>query len=80
LEAAAAHKLRGKAKVKRALTAHVSFRYDARGVITGANISRSSGDGAVDAVALQAVRNSSPIPAPPTGQAGSLNVPVRVDP
>jgi len=68
----------GKVKVKPAVTATISFRYDARGVITMAGIARSSGNDAADSVALQAVRTSSPIPAPPTGQAGSLSVPVRV--
>jgi len=68
----------GKVKVKPAVTATVSFRYDARGIITTASIARSSGNKAADDVALQAVRASSPIPAPPTGQAGSLAIPVRV--
>jgi len=75
-----AQKFKGQAKVKTAMTATVSFRYDGRGTITSASISRSSGNVTVDEVAVKAVRSASPIPAPPTGQAGSLNVPVRISP
>jgi len=70
---------RVRAKSGRGRVAMVKFSYSAKGVITGAQITRSSGDGAVDAIALQAVNKASPIPAPPNGQAGSLNVPVKVN-
>jgi len=68
----------GKVRAKSTLEALVMFHYDARGTITSVRIARSSGNAAADAVALQVVQASSPIPAPPIGQAGSLNVPVRI--
>jgi len=65
-------------KTKSNPMANVSFRYDARGVITSVTIARSSGNSAVDALAARAVQASSPIPAPPTGQAGSFSILVRI--
>jgi len=70
---------RVRAKSGRGRVATVKFSYNAKGVITAVQITRSSGDGAVDAIALQAVNKASPIPAPPNGQAGSLSVPVKVN-
>jgi len=63
---------------KAGFTIMISFYYDARGVITRASVTRSSGNNAADALALKAVQSSSPLPAPPSGQAGSLNIPVRI--
>ncbi|WP_297323112.1 TonB family protein [uncultured Bartonella sp.] len=59
-------------------SAYVTFNFDKSGAITSARMSRSSGDPAIDELALQIVRKSSPIPTPPEGWNGSLTVPVEV--
>jgi len=76
--ARSAKRFDNKVAVRLAATVNVFFRYDARGVITSATILRSSGNSFVDAIAVQAVQASSPIPAPPTGQAGSFSILVSV--
>lgn len=58
--------------------AYVTFNFDQSGNITGARLSRSSGTPEIDELAMQIVRKSSPIPAPPEGWNGSLTVPVEV--
>lgn len=59
-------------------SSYVTFSFDKQGNITSARTSRSSGDPSIDALALQIVRKSSPIPTPPDGWNGSLTVPVEV--
>lgn len=59
-------------------SAYVTFNFDQSGNITSARMSRSSGNPAIDELALQIVRKSSPIPSPPEGWNGSLTVPVEV--
>ena len=59
-------------------TSYVTFSFDQKGNITSARTSRSSGDHAIDDLALQIVRKSSPIPTPPEGWNSSLTVPVEV--
>jgi len=70
---------RVRAKSGRGRVAMVKFTYNAKGVITAATITKSAGDPAVDAIALQAVNKASPIPPPPNEKAGSLTVPVKVN-
>ena len=59
-------------------TSYVTFSFDQKGNITSARTSRSSGDHAIDDLALQIVKKSSPIPKPPEGWNSSLTVPVEV--
>lgn len=59
-------------------SAYVTFNFDQSGNITSARLSRSSGDPAIDDLALQIVRKSSPIPTPPEGWNSALTVPVEV--
>lgn len=59
-------------------TTYVTFNFDQKGNITSARTSRSSGDATIDNLALQIVKKSSPIPAPPEGWNSSLTVPVEV--
>ena len=59
-------------------TTYVTFNFDQKGNITSARTSRSSGDAAIDNLALQIVKKSSPIPTPPEGWNSALTVPVEV--
>lgn len=59
-------------------SAYITFNFDQKGNITSARMSRSSGNPAIDNLALDIVRKSSPIPTPPEGWNGSLTVPVEV--
>ena len=55
----------------------VAFTIDAGGRVKSARISRSSGNAELDRAALDMVRRSSPVPAPPEGETTrSLVVPV----
>ncbi|XSG83597.1 MAG: TonB family protein [Methyloligella sp. ZOD6] len=56
---------------------YVRFTIDDSGQITGARLSRSSGSAALDQAALNTVRRSSPVPAPPPGVQRTLTVPIR---
>jgi protein TonB len=56
---------------------YVYFTIDGSGRITSARLSRSSGVAALDQAALDTVRRSSPIPAPPPGAQRVLTVPIR---
>ena len=59
-------------------TTYVTFNFDQKGNIISARTSRSSGDAAIDNLALQIVKKSSPIPPPPEGWNSALTVPVEV--
>jgi protein TonB len=52
-------------------SATVTFTIGAGGGLRGASVSRSSGNSALDARALAAVRSAAPFPAPPAGLSGS---------
>jgi protein TonB len=58
-------------------TAVVNIRLDTAGKVTGAKLVRSSGDRALDAAALTAVRLASPLPKPPPGQNLEVTAPLR---
>ena len=55
----------------------VSFSFDATGQVTSAVLAQSSGDAALDADAVAAVRRASPLPPPPEGAARAYTVPIR---
>lgn len=59
-------------------TAYVSFSVNQQGGIASLSLFRSSGDQAVDRLALEAVRKSSPFPQPPAGWTKSLIIPVTI--
>jgi protein TonB len=52
-------------------SATVTFSIGTNGSLRGARLSRSSGNSALDARALSAVRSAAPFPAPPAGLSGS---------
>jgi protein TonB len=58
-------------------TAVVNIRLDTAGKVTGTKLVRSSGDRALDAAALTAVRLASPLPKPPPGQDLEVTAPLR---
>jgi protein TonB len=60
-------------------TAAIRFSFDGSGNITNVSVSQSSGDPAIDSYIAAAVRRASPIPAPPSGVASSLNQPLRCE-
>ncbi len=55
----------------------VSFSFDATGQVTSAALAQSSGDAALDADAVAAVRRASPLPPPPEGAPRAYTVPIR---
>ena len=55
----------------------VDFALDASGRVTSAALARSSGDGALDAEAVAAVRRASPLPPPPPGAPRVYLAPIR---
>lgn len=60
--------------------AMVAFSINRSGSVTSARLTRSSGDGALDAEAVNLIRRASPVPAPPSdigGSSLSLSVPIR---
>ena len=59
--------------------ATVSFALDAAGDVTAISLARSSGDGALDAEALAAVRRASPLPPPPADAPRSYAAPIRFE-
>jgi periplasmic protein TonB len=63
-----------RAKIKG--TVRVSFGISASGALTRLSVSRSSGSGKLDQLALQQVRRAAPFPAPPDG-ALSLSIEIR---
>lgn len=61
-------------------TVAVSFSINRAGAVTGARLSRSSGNSALDSEAVALVRRASPVPAPPahiSGSSVSISVPIR---
>lgn len=58
-------------------TAQVTFSISAGGGLAGVSLTRSSGDGRLDAAALDIVRRAAPFPPPPTGAQRSFTIPVR---
>jgi protein TonB len=59
-------------------TVTVSFRVSASGAVSGATVTRSSGNPDLDRAALAMVRRASPVPAPPANiGATTITVPVR---
>jgi periplasmic protein TonB len=61
-------------------TVMVAFTINRAGVVTGAQLVRSSGDSALDAEAVSLPRRASPVPAPPPNVGGgtvTLAVPIR---
>jgi protein TonB len=59
--------------------AAVNFALDAAGDVTLAQLARSSGDGALDAEAVAAVRRASPLPPPPADAPRAYVAPIRFD-
>ncbi len=62
---------RHRPRLGKAGSATVTFNIGPNGARRGARVSRSSGDSALDASALAAVRGAAPFPAPPSGLSGS---------
>ncbi|MBB4010627.1 energy transducer TonB [Allorhizobium taibaishanense] len=60
-------------------TVSIRFQIDDSGNVLSASISRSSGFANLDQAALDAIRRSSPVPAPPPGVNKTINVPIRFD-
>lgn len=60
-------------------TVVVRFRVDGRGGVSAIGLQRSSGDARLDAEALDLVRRSSPVPAPPRQAGMNLAVPIEFD-
>ncbi|MDX7952270.1 energy transducer TonB, partial [Lichenihabitans sp. Uapishka_5] len=60
-------------------TARVAFAVDGGGRVVSASLAGSSGDAGLDAAAVAMVRRASPVPAPPPGLGGRINltIPVR---
>jgi len=59
--------------------AAVNFALDAAGDVTVAQLTRSSGDGELDAEAVAAVRRASPLPAPPAEAPRAYVAPIRFE-
>jgi TonB family protein len=59
--------------------AAVNFALDAAGDVTLAQLTRSSGDGELDAEAIAAVRRASPLPAPPADAPRAYVAPIRFE-
>jgi protein TonB len=57
----------------------VRFSFDSSGNIGSVSVTGSSGNASIDDYVASAVRRASPIPAPPSGVASSLNQPVRCE-
>ncbi len=61
-------------------TVAVRFTISDSGAVTGARVSRSSGNAALDQAAVGIVQRASPVPAPPSGvNVRTLTVPIRFD-
>lgn len=58
-------------------TAYVAFRIDGAGNVLSVKLARSSGNPAVDKMALNLVRRASPVPPPPPNVKLSFTVPIR---
>ncbi len=60
-------------------TVVVGFDVAADGAVSGLRIVRSSTQAVLDAEAIELLRRSSPVPAPPDGQALRLSVPIQFE-
>ncbi len=57
--------------------AYVRFRIDGVGNVLAASLTRSSGCPDIDAEVVVLVRSASPVPAPPSGIAKTITIPIR---
>lgn len=73
------HRRPVQAEAAGARTVVVRFRVDSRGGVSAIGVQRSSGDARLDAEALDLVRRSAPVPAPPRQAAVNLAVPIEFD-